>query len=84
MGVMAFIQTIKWYTPEERLPPEDVSLVALIDGKAGNKIFDHAMVILEWSNDDGWWSMEYDFDEFRVIAWCDLYEGVEDECKRDT
>jgi hypothetical protein len=68
---------ITWFTPEERVPEEDILVVATISGKAGNVKFDHAMVMLYWCKGEGWWSPEYVFETLTVHAWCDLepYKG---------
>lgn len=61
-----------WITPEEGLPEKDIVVVATVSGKAGGNIFDHALVLLSWFKDEGWYSDEYDFTELTVHAWCDL------------
>ena len=61
-----------WYTPEEKLPPEDIGVIATISGKAKNYTLDHAVVTMYWCADEGWYSDEYDFTELTVHAWCDL------------
>lgn len=65
---------VNWYTPEEKLPPEYNSVVATISGKAGNAIYENAMVMMDYAADGcGWVSSEgIEFDELTVHAWCDL------------
>lgn len=66
-----------WYRPEEKVPADDLAVVATISGKAGNVTFNHAIVILYYAEGEGWGSTEYDFDELTVHAWADLepYKG---------
>lgn len=61
-----------WTTPEEGLPEEGIDVVATISGKAEGVTFDHALAVLYWCKDEGWYSDEYDFTELTVHAWCDL------------
>lgn len=63
---------VTWYTPAEKLPPQDGLVICTINGEADGVKFDHAMVMLEWDDNDGWWSMDYSFTELEVLAWCDL------------
>lgn len=63
---------VQWYTPDEKHPKLDTRVVATIDGRYKNIIFKKALVVLEWSDDCGWLSDDYDFEELDVIAWCDL------------
>ena len=64
---------VTWYTPEEKLPDLDVSVIATVSGKADNITFDHALTILFWCGEgEGWYSAEYDFKELEVHYWCDL------------
>lgn len=72
---------VTWVTPDKKHPEEDVGVIATISGKAGNAKFDHAIIILFWSDDEGWYSTEYDFEYLIVFAWCDLepYKGEAQE-----
>lgn len=63
---------VTWYTPEEKLPPEDIEMVCTINGEALGIKFENAIVLLSWHPDEGWTSMEYFFSKLEVIAWCDL------------
>ena len=70
-----------WITPEEGLPEEGIDVVATVSGKAEGVTFDHALVVLYWCKDEGWYSDEYNFTELTVHAWCDLeayggYHGI--------
>lgn len=67
---------VNWYTPEERSPENDMAVVATISGKArgGLNTFSHALVIMFYNEKEGWYSLEYDFEELTVHAWCDLEE----------
>ena len=67
------VQELRWYSPEEKLPPEGLLVVATISGKANNSTYDHALVICEWYDDGLGWSLsDIELDEFVVHAWCDL------------
>lgn len=68
---------VTWYTPAEKLPEEDISVVATVSGKSGSNHYDHAIVNLCWCEDEGWYSDDCDFDCLIVHAWCDLkpYSG---------
>lgn len=69
---------VTWIKPEEKLPPNDVTVIATISGRAGNNHFERVLLPMEHDDDgSGWWSMSYDFDELTVHAWCDIepYEG---------
>ena len=69
---------VDWYVPAEKHPEEDIAVVATISGRTvasdrGEVLhFDHAIVILFWDFEMGWYSTEYDFDLLIVHAWCDL------------
>lgn len=63
---------VTWYTPKEKLPPEDEMVICTINGKAYGLIFENALVNLAYCTEEGWYSTEYEFDELKVIAWCDL------------
>lgn len=68
---------VTWFTPDEKLPEDDMGVLATISGKAGNTVFEHTVVILYYSEDEGWYSTDHDFDLLIVHAWCDLepYKG---------
>ena len=68
---------VQWYTPEERIPQNDLTVLATVSGKAKGVEFGHALMIMIYDTEDGWFSMEYEFDELTVHAWCDIdpYEG---------
>lgn len=65
-----------WYKPEEKLPEDGVYVVATISGKTGNITFDHAMVMADYYEGDGWCIDDYDFTLkgawLKVHAWADL------------
>lgn len=65
---------VTWYKPEEKLPPEGCTVVATISGKAGNVVYEKAMVMMDWASDGcGWLSSEgLEFEELTVHAWADL------------
>lgn len=66
-----------WYTPEKKLPEEDIAVVATVSGDAGNCGFEHAVIIMYYCKDEGWYSLDIDFKWVTVHAWCDLepYKG---------
>lgn len=68
---------VTWFTPAEKLPPEDTVVVCTINGQYGSMRFDRAIVLLSWCKDEGWYSTDYSFDTLEVLAWCDLdvYKG---------
>ena len=73
MGLVKERQVIvTWYTPQEKIPPEDEFVVCTVNGKCDSMIFKDAVVTLAFCKDEGWYSTEYDFDELEVLAWCDL------------
>ena len=63
---------VGWYTPEEKLPEQNKFYICTISAKSKSLRFDHVLMNLAWDEDDGWYSMEYDFEELTVHAWCDL------------
>ncbi len=67
---------VTWHRPNERVPEDGVYVVATISGKVGNINFDHALVMAEYWNDEGWTVDPYDFDRkgawLKVHAWADL------------
>lgn len=69
---------VTWYTPDEKVPEEDMIVVATITGKAKSIQFNHSFALLIWSG-EGWYSLDWDFEELTVHAWCDLklYGGFE-------
>lgn len=71
-GVIERQVIVSWYTLAEKLPPEDNTVIATITGKSKNATYDHALVFLAWCKDEGWYSLEDDFEELQVLAWCDL------------
>ena len=70
---------VQWYTPDEKLPPEGDIVVATISGQAGCICYDHALALVEYYKEDGWYMTDKDdeMDELTVHAWCDLeaYKG---------
>lgn len=70
---------VQWYTPDEKLPNEGDIVVATISGQAGCIYYDHALALVEYYKEDGWYMTDKDdeMDELTVHAWCDLepYKG---------
>jgi len=65
---------VTWYKPEEKLPPEDESVVVTASGTDENKIYDHALLIANYADDGCGWIFD-DFSEnaeMTVHAWADL------------
>lgn len=63
---------VTWYTPEEKLPEQNKFYICTISARSKSLRFDHVLMNLAWDEDDGWYSMEYYFEELTVHAWCDL------------
>ena len=67
---------VNWYKPEEKLPEDDSFVVTSVSGKFGNVTYDHAMVIANWMDEDGWFFEDPLAERFNlsvtVHAWCDL------------
>lgn len=63
-----------WYTPQEKLPPEDNHVLVTVSGSDKNTIYDHALQIGSWMDDGLGWLVEGFSDEAEVIvhAWCDI------------
>lgn len=62
---------VTWYTPDEKVPESDLIVIATISGKADGIQFNHSFAPLIWTGYD-WYSIDYDFRELTVHAWCDL------------
>lgn len=63
---------VTWFTPEEKLPPEDVGVQATVTAKGGNKEFIRAIITAYYCKDEGWYELDYGFTEMKIHAWCDL------------
>lgn len=73
---------ITWYTPDEKMPPEDNYVVVSVSGwyikPSGFKVeLDHALMIASWADDGNGWIVDgiNDADneaEINVHAWCDI------------
>lgn len=68
---------VTWFTPEEKLPEEDVCVLATVTATAGNKRFIRTILPVFYCKSEGWYELDYGFSEMTVHAWCDLdpYEG---------
>lgn len=68
---------VTWFTPEEKLPPEDVGVLATVTARAKNREFIRAILTVFYCKSEGWYELDYGFTELTVHAWCDLepYEG---------
>lgn len=66
---------VTWYRPEEKRPPKEWdTVICTISGRKGNTTFDHALELMGFDENIGWYSMDGDFDELTVHAWADLEE----------
>ncbi len=75
---------VTWFTPEEKLPPDEKMVIVTFTGRDGSILYDHALGMGIWcDNGDGWcisgWIIEglsYSA-EYVINAWCDLksYRG---------
>lgn len=69
---------VTWYTPEEKLPPDGMSVPATVSGKSRGHRMDHALVMAEFYKGEGWNINDYMFDQdlkgawLKVHAWADL------------
>ena len=65
---------VTWYKPEEKLPPEDQTVVCTISGKVKgqNMIYVKALFELEYDKKCGWCSEQCEFEDLTVHGWCDL------------
>ena len=68
---------VTWFTPEEKLPEEDICVLATVTATAGNKRFIRTVLPVFYCISEGWYELDYGFSELTVHAWCDLdpYEG---------
>lgn len=67
-----------WYTPEEKLPPDDYTVLLTVSGRRGNTLYDRALMIGGFWSGEGWYTeTDTELDELVVHAWCDIdpYEG---------
>lgn len=78
-GVVERHVIVTWYTLEEKLPEEDTGVIATISGKSANGavIYDHAIMVMYWCKEEGWYSDTEVFEDLTIHAWCDLdpYKG---------
>lgn len=66
---------VTWYTPEEKLPEEDVFTIVTASGRIGNIGYDHAFAIATYDKSMGWTFDDPYLDISRgltVDAWADL------------
>ena len=68
---------VTWFTPEEKLPEEDIGVLATVTARANNREFIRAILTVFYCKSEGWYELDYGFSELTVHAWCDLepYEG---------
>ena len=63
---------VTWYTPKEKLPPDDTSVLVTVSGRRGSCLYDRALMIGEFSQDEGWFIEGEELDSLTVHAWCDI------------
>ena len=67
---------VTWHKPKEKLPEDDKFVVATISGRFGNVTYDHAIVIANYMEDDGWFFLDSLAERFNetvtIHAWADL------------
>jgi len=68
---------VSWFTPEEKMPADDVRVVVSISGRKGKTVYDHAIAIGSYAQDGLGWEIEGFFTgdegvDITVNAWCDL------------
>lgn len=68
---------VTWFTPEEKLPEEDIGVLATVTARVKNREFIRAILTVFYCKSEGWYELDYGFTELTVHAWCDLdpYEG---------
>jgi hypothetical protein len=68
---------VTWFTPEEKLPEEDIGVLATVTARVKNREFIRAILTVFYCKSEGWYELDYGFSELTVHAWCDLepYEG---------
>ena len=63
---------VTWFTPEEKMPDEDLFYVVTFSGKDGNQHYENAIGTGAWYS-DGWYIIGLSEDaDFTVHAWADL------------
>ena len=63
---------VTWFTPEEKLPEDDVCVLATVTATVGNKRFIRTVLPVFYCKDEGWYELDYGFSKMKVHAWCDL------------
>ena len=65
---------VTWYTPDEKLPPDDIFVVITMSGTGPYITYDHALMLAEWDSVEGWIidGLNADTEKVTVHAWCDL------------
>lgn len=68
---------VTWEKPDKKTPPEGDIVVVTMSGKSGNVTYDHAFMLAEWYEGDGWVLPDVDLESYTIHAWCDLepYKG---------
>lgn len=66
---------VTWYTPEEKLPPDDECVVVTFSGNYGLSSYIHALGLAWYYKGEGWAiddMGEEESDAMTIEAWCDL------------
>lgn len=67
---------VNWYTPDEKMPEDDCFVIVTVSGKFGNVTYDHALLVANWMDVDGWYFEDPLAERFNedvmVHAWADL------------
>lgn len=68
---------VTWYTPEVKVPEDDICVLATVTAYNKNTRFMRTIIPVFYSHDEGWYDLDYGFDDITVHAWCDLepYKG---------
>lgn len=68
---------VSWYDPEEKLPEEDLIVIATVSGKADGLRLERTLLPICYGGNEGWYSPDLQLEEITVHGWCDLepYKG---------
>lgn len=69
---------VTWYDPADKLPEEDMIVIATVSGSAAGLKFERTpLPICYGGSKGGWYSLYIQLDDVTVHGWCDLepYKG---------
>lgn len=69
---------VTWYDPAEKLPEEDIIVVATVTGSAAGLRLKRTLLNMCYGGEkEGWYSPDIQLDDVTVHGWCDLepYKG---------